>query len=395
MSIHERSCSHVVEGGSARRIWALTVCCFLSVALLCQSGSSQTSAPSKVESPLDQGAVPASGKKAGIVQPIDSQGAPRIVLDSTTHDFDQIRPSSTNTVSFRLTNTGGGTLKITDVKQCCGTVAKIDKKELGPGENAVLTVECNAGQAAGKLSKKIGIVTNDPKNPQTELTITGEVVPTLLWAPTRFEIAAYKENVVCPEITIKSLDSTAFALKGFSATGQCLTADFDPCNEARELTLKPRVDRVKLIAAEFSTGRVRIDLAHRDYQAIELDFDIKPAIGVTPPRIMVFNAEAGKPVLRTLQLQDNRTDSTGDLSGGIESVAFKNGARVEMRGVTKIGRGCEMNLALWPASERKNESFWNDQLLVRLKGGPLLSVPVHVFYKVQSLSGEKSPPSSS
>ena len=309
------------------------------------------------------------------------------------HDFETIRPGSTSKASIRLMNPGSGTLEIAEVKQCCGTVAKIDKKELAPGESATLTVECNAGLVAGKFGKKIGILTNDPKNPRTDVMLTGEVVPTLSWTPAHFEIAAYQENIVCPEIKIKSLDGAPFAVKGFLATGQCLSADFDASNKANELTLKPKVDRAKLLAATFPNGRVRIELDHRDYQAIELDFHIKPAIEVTPPRIMVFNADAGQPLLRALQLHDNRSDSNADLSASIESIAFKNGSRVEMRGVTKVGRGCEMSLALWPAGDKKSESLWNDELLVRLKGGPLLTVPVHVFYKIQAVSSAKNPAS--
>lgn len=320
---------------------------------------------------------------------------PQIVVDKPTHDFEKVRPGSTNTASSRLTNSGGSRLRITEVKQCCGVVAKIDKRELASGESATLTLECQAGQMGGKFGKKIAIMTNDPKSPQIVLTLAGEVVPTLSWTPTRFEIPAYRENPVCPEIKIKSLDGTPFAVKGFMATGQCLTADFDANNKASELTLKPKADRVKLAAAAFSNGRVRIELAHRDYQTIELDFDIKPAIEVTPLRIMVFNAESGKPVVRALQLQDNRLETKAEISTSIESVAFKNGSRIEMRGVTKVGRGCEISLALSPAGGQKSEAFWSDQLLVRLRGGPLLTVPVHVFYKIQAVSTGTSPASGS
>jgi hypothetical protein len=306
----------------------------------------------------------------------------------------EIKPLSRNFATFRLTNTGDATLHIGSVTKCCGAAVKLDKEEIAPGETCALIVDYVAPQDGGALRRSISFATNDPKNPRVDLTITGKVVATLAWTPTRFEIAPYTENVVCPEIKLKSLDGKPFAIKGFSATGECLTADFDPNNKASEFAMKLKADRAKLQSLTVPIGLVKIQLVHPDYQAIYVEFRIKRAVEISPAGITVFNAERGQPVIRALQLQDNRTGSNGDVSACIESVAFKNGSRVETRGVTKAGKGCEINLALWPAEEKKSESFWNDELLVRLKGGPLLTVPVHVFYKIQAVSSEKNPASS-
>ncbi|MBM4028511.1 MAG: DUF1573 domain-containing protein [Planctomycetes bacterium] len=357
--------------------------CGLSMILLCQGCSSNVADPRKADA---QECV----KQEARSQPMEMQQVvrvdlPRIVVDKMTYDFAEVRPDSKKTATFRLTNAGSSTLRITDVQRCCGAVVKLEKKELSPGESGVLTTEFVAGSMPQALNKKIRLLTNDPEKPQIELAITGKVVPTLAWTPPRFEIAAYQEIITCPEITIKSLDGKPFAVKGFSATGACLTADFDPSHTASELTLKPQVDRAKLAAAEFSNGRVKIEVTHPDYEAIYLDFAIKPVFEITPARIFVVNAEPGRAVLRTLQVQDRRTTASGDVAGQIESVTFKDGGRVEVRGVTNGGKGCEMSLAIWPAGEQTRESLWSDQLLIQMKEGRQLTIPVHVLFKTQPL----------
>jgi len=378
-----------------RSIGLLAGFCSLPFALLfdgCSSDVVNTKSISQVSGQEDHsGAILAETPQE---ESPELSGIPQIAFDRTRQDVGEIKPGSASSATFRFRNAGGSTLKITDVRQCCGTVVKIDKRELAPGESAALTVECQAGQAAGRLSKKIGIVTNDPKNPTIELAITGEIIATLSWTPARFEIAAYEKNVAGPEIKIKSLDGTPFAVRGFSATGECLTADFDPSIKASEFTLKPKVDRAKLEAQTSLVGHVQIDLAHRDYKAIYLDFDIRPVLEITPRQIFVFNAEIDKPISRTLELQDRRTISNGDVSRRIESIRFKNGGRVEVRTVTNVGQGCTMSLLLWPPDEQMRGSLWTDQLLVQMKEGPQATIPVHVFYRIPSVSSENNPAAS-
>jgi len=58
---------------------------------------------------------------------------PTLVLDKTIYDLGEIRLGSQNKAVFTLKNIGGGTLRISHIKNCCGVVAKLDKTELLPG----------------------------------------------------------------------------------------------------------------------------------------------------------------------------------------------------------------------------------------------------------------------
>jgi hypothetical protein len=201
---------------------------------------------------------------------IESIGAPKLVVENASYDLGEIVPGSSNTAVFNFRNAGDEPLKITDVKKCCGAVVELDKEELAPGESGVLTVKYRTGQRTRTLSKKVSLFTNDPENPQVELAVMGKVVRTLEWTPSKFEISPYKQDIACPDITIKSLNDTPFSIKGFKATDQCFTADFDPDQKANEFTLQLKTDTDKLTAQNTNRGSIRIELDHPDYKTISL-----------------------------------------------------------------------------------------------------------------------------
>jgi len=343
-------------------IWFFIGCCFFAVAFLCQGCSSEMAGMNELS------------------------GEPRIVLDTTSYDLGTIKPGSKKIAVFRFRSAGSKPLQITDVKRCCGSVAKLDKKELAPGESGTLTATYQAGHKQRIFRRKVTLFTNDPENSQIDLVFSGKVMQTLEWTPRQFELSVDNEKKGCPDITIRSVDGTPFSIKGFSATGNCLTAEFDPNRKAEEFTLKPVVDMGKLGAMPVSDGKVRIDLSHKDYEVIHLSFNVLQAFEVIPRAIFAAETPVDKPVLRTLKLQDNRAGSNEEISSRIMSVTSEKGSLIEVRGLKKVGKGCEIELEIWPFKCTLNETHWTDKLLIKMKGGRELSVPVYMFYESQKLS---------
>jgi hypothetical protein len=319
--------------------------------------------------------------ETGSMSRIESIGAPKLVVKNGSYDFGNIKSGSTNTAIFNFTNVGDRPLKITNVKKCCGAVVKLDKEELNPGESGTLTAQYRAGPTSSLLNRKIGLFTNDLKNPQVELIITGKVVQTFQWTPRRFEISAYKENVKCPEITITSLDGTLFSIKGFAATGHCLTADFDPSFKAKEFTLKPVLDMAKLEALPVTAGQIKIDLDHQDHEVIYLGFEMTLPFEISPRAIFSMKTPIDKPVHRTVKLQDNRNKPSEDISSLIESFTSEKGSRIEVLDLNKVENGCEIKLEIWPGKDALAGSHWLDKLNIKLKGGHELNVPIYIFYE--------------
>jgi hypothetical protein len=302
-------------------------------------------------------------------------------------------PNSRNSATFQITNSGGGALRIMDVKTCCGTVVKLDKKELSPGDSTALWVEVTTSEKAGTMANRIRLVTNDPGRPYAEVTIEGTVIETLRWTPTKFDLSPFGGDMHCPDIRIEGLDGDAFSITGFASTGDAITASFDPNATATEFILKPTIDMTRFKKLTIPTGSIMVSLSHADYKRITVAFNVVQPMEAKPAQILVFGAKADEPIVETVQLQDNQIQPNAGVAIEIASVTARNGSRVALRGVTPNKTGCDLNLEIWPARDKETEAFSSDQLVVRLKDGRELTVPLRVFYQVSAVSGAAGPSS--
>jgi len=99
-----------------------------------------------------------------------------VYLPKNTHDFGMVYPANgvINT-TFEVVNNGTGYLNISTISTSCGcTSATINKNNLKPGENAILTVFFDPNfhkEPLDKFSRTVFIETNDPNNPEIEVKI--------------------------------------------------------------------------------------------------------------------------------------------------------------------------------------------------------------------------------
>jgi hypothetical protein len=365
--------------------------CILCTVFLCHGCSSEMARVAGILEPPDGRSSKFSTEERVVPESAEMTGEPRIMLENTSYNVGEVKPMTKTNAVFNFRNVGDSTLQIMELKSCCGVPAKVDKKDLMPGEAGVLTAQYSAGPVTGVFAKKVSMLTNDPQEPRIELTITGKVVQTLTWEPTHFEVSTANDMLACPAITIRSLNGAAFSVRGFSATGECMTAAFDPAHRATEFTLKPRAEMAKLELLTGSRGRLSIDLDHPDYKVVYVDFDVVPLFEVIPRQVVVFDAKPGEPILRSVQLRYNQAVASARAPFDVASVVSKTGARVEVRSVTQIDMGCEIQLTIWPRGDDAHGSFSADQLLIKMKDGPELNVPVRVFYQSPQLSNAAHP----
>ncbi len=127
------------------------------------------------ESPGDGGATAPAASAA--TSPTTG-GTPRITFAKRIHDFG-VRPYAVDyNTTFSFTNTGTGTLVISEVKAACGcTVPTLAKTEYAPGESATLNVTFNASGKAGAQNKSISVISNAKPQSVIKLVIRADVRP--------------------------------------------------------------------------------------------------------------------------------------------------------------------------------------------------------------------------
>lgn len=96
-------------------------------------------------------------------QQTDSSKAPKMVFEKSTHDFGKIVEGSVVTYTFRFTNKGTDTLKLTGGISSCGCIAVTadTTKKYPPGASGVVKVAFNTKGKSGPVNKEVGVFSNE------------------------------------------------------------------------------------------------------------------------------------------------------------------------------------------------------------------------------------------
>lgn len=365
----------VVDGGERAAVHAAVHCLWVAIVLASAgsivNGAGVVSWPAP--KPNEHDSVPSTAEAPPV-------SVAKLSVEEPVCDVGQVKPGSNVVATFRLTNVGPSTLRITDVKRCCGVATELDKREIAPDETVVLRAVYHVPYRSGAINKKVEIETDDPGQTHMELTMVGQIVPTLAWTPDRFKIVTYEGDVSCPQITLSSLDGTAFGVRRFAATKNCLTAAFDPNRRATEFVLSPIVCSGRLDSLRSGNGVIRIELDHPDYKAITINFSTTDAIQASPAEFILFNAKVEESVISTLRIQDNQAVGDTNTPIRIESVTAKGNGRVQLKEIAPTATGCTLTLEIWPPRSQKGDMVVTDELLVMFEDGRKVVVPVRAVY---------------
>lgn len=96
-----------------------------------------------------------------------------VVLHPTAADANAV-------ARFKYENVGSTKVHINSVHTSCGcTVASLKSNDVAPGEKGEITATLNIGNRTGTQTKAVTVMTDDPAQPQTVLTLRA-IIPTLL-----------------------------------------------------------------------------------------------------------------------------------------------------------------------------------------------------------------------
>lgn len=356
---------------------ALIIAFVLLLQIGCQE---QAKVPDEPTSAL-VAAEPAIGQEEAEIIPQASQPAPKITFEKLVHDFGEVAPGTKQVGEFKFTNTGDSLLKVTEVKRCCGVVAKLVKEEFAPGESGALKVEYRSSARAGVMSKKLYVSSNDQINPKVELAIKAKIVSKVAYEPRRLKLLLKGENAGCPEITLTSLDKQPFSIKALKSTRDSITSDIDSSVEATKFVLQPKVDMEKLQGR--LSGAISISLTHPQCDIVSIFFSVLPRFQSTPRSIIVFNAEPQRPIIRKISVLNNYGEDFE-----VESVSSKNNS-IKVLSQEKIRNGYQLEVEITPPPTDDTGKF-NDVLFVTLEGGEKLEIASYgLGSKKRSSSGEK------
>ena len=101
---------------------------------------------------------------------------PRISFDTQVLDLGKVDEGVEITGKFKVSNSGGVPLAITDIKSSCGCTFPVWKQRtLKPGETVELPVTVDTAMKQDKVERTMDVFSADPQRPKVTLTIKLEV----------------------------------------------------------------------------------------------------------------------------------------------------------------------------------------------------------------------------
>ena len=172
--------------------------------------------------------------------------------------------------TFKYQNKGDKPIHINAVQTSCGcTTAALAKNDVDPGEKGEIVATLKTGDRVGVQQKTVTVETDDPKVPQTVLTLKANLVQLLDLQPT---FVSWQANEDPKPKTIVAKAGKGVTIKSLEVT-----------SSAPEFTTKVEPGST---AGEFKIMVSPKDTAHQ----ATANLTIKPDSSVTPAK--VFNASA-------------------------------------------------------------------------------------------------------
>ncbi len=352
------------------------------LALVLQSGCQQPGSGGRVPATQVSGdTAPQAGEPSRptsrTAEPVGLQVtvlSPKISIEKAVYDFGEVGPETTKTAKFSFKNAGKGTLRISQVKTCCGVKARGVKngQEYAPGGSGVLELDCIFGSYPGDMRRTVHLYTNDPDQNVVALALKAKIVRRVDYKPERLRLFLRQENGGCGEITLTSLDDQPFSIASFRSTANVITAEIDPAVQATEFVLRPKADMEKL--ARNLRGQISIDLTHPECKNVRILYDVLPEFTINPPQVTLFNLRNEQSVPREIWIISNYQDEFD-----IESTSSQKGT-IKVVDQKKVGNRYQLRVEITPPAQEGERAVFSDMLEVKIKDGDALSIPFRGFY---------------
>ncbi len=261
-------------------------------------------APNAPASPAQAAAAGSAKPKAVVLDPIKDAGS--------------VAKGEKLAQDFAIRNDGNAPLQITDVRPACGcTVASYDKT-IAPGKTGAIHVVVDTVTFNGPVAKGVTVFTNDPANPQIELTVRAKVEPYIAVKPgfARYTIVRgeAKEGTIVQ--TLFAPDGQPMDVVKVDSPWPYLEVSFREAQEGERLPdVKVKQWRVETkLSSEAPVGPlagyVTVHTNHPKQKVVEIPVSgfVRPVLAVTPPKADFGKIEVKEPLRRVLDIKNFATE---------------------------------------------------------------------------------------
>lgn len=313
-----------------------------------------------------------------------SSAAPRLTLVDPLKDFGTVAKGSQIDWSFSIRNTGNADLEILSVQPTCGcTVAEFDKV-IKPGQTGKVVAHVDTTQFSGPIQKAVNIRTNDPDNPNAQLTINAVVKPYVEAHPAgfvRFNLLQGESQT--QSIKLYSEEEEPFQIVGIDSPAPWILVDtLEVRKEDRvpagragqtQYAVNITIDEDAAVGPLAQKVIVRTNSKFQPEYQISVAGVVRPAFAVNPSIVNFGDAAPGSPEsTRTILLASNdRNNPAGFQVTKVESAS--KAVKASVKPSDTPGQ-YEVTVSLAPGATGAVDS--NLRIFTNSKTNPIVTVPV-------------------
>lgn len=237
------------------------------------------------------------------------QASPQFFCEKNSFDFGKIEKGEKVTAHFKFTNKGDAPLEIINVETSCGcTSAKPAKNTYAPGESGELDVHFDSGRFSNQVTKRVTVVTNDPKKPKTILTISADIQVDVNLKPSSLFFARAKLGATeTVEVKISTKKLPKLEISELNTNADYLAAELVRVDD-KNLTLK-----ISALGEKFPKDKPRLNTLitfksnnkAQEKMSIPVTVVIQKALDTMPKSVYFFASKQGTKYEKTFRIISN------------------------------------------------------------------------------------------
>lgn len=314
----------------------------------------------------------------------EQSAAPRLTLVDPLKDFGTVAKGSKLDWAFTVKNTGSGDLEILSVQPTCGcTVAEFDKV-IKPGATGKIVAHVDTTQFTGPIQKAVNIRTNDPDNPNAQLTISAVVKPYVEAHPAGFvRFSMLEGESATQSVKLYSEETEPFKIVSVESPVEWIKVDVVPVAAAdrvpagrqgqEQYAVNITIDENAKVGPLAQKVTVRTNSTHQPEYQISVAGVVRPAFAMNPTLVNFGEVAPGTPeASRTVLLASNDRSNPGAFQvTKVESESKSVNATVK---ATDIPGQYEVTVSLAPTATGTVDS--NVKIFTNSKTQPVVTLPV-------------------
>ena len=280
--------------------------------------------------------------------PVKSLNAPILFVEEPLKDMGTLVEGNLIRHTFLLTNKGGSPLIIDRVETDCSCTKVNHDPLIQPNRNSYLRVALDTSGRAGTWTRTLRLFSNDPRSPETQLSIKAHILKAVTVKPDRIFFNGTVGNVLDQTVTIKAPDEKPFALKlKESRLSEQVGFYIEPKKNHYLVHIRNRAEKAQ-------TGRGRIflstDIPHHPLITIPVFSRIQDSVRIFPSTIDFGKVKkssepgSGRIVTRSVNLKYTGSSVPEIKSMGMDQKNFEIKAdSLQTLGIIRIEISADIN----------------------------------------------------